>query len=199
MMKLLKTKKEMENAYLIKKHYFIREFVPEHMERAHNSTWMEPDRYIRREVSEDEYNEASKYSKNGVEIEKIPMSYKEFIEGAEKDFRYSLQQIEYNPTIETVDDAIFAVNQYFYIVDAKMDDFGHINDEIKNIIHKTKVLEKEGVLQILEILEAKKVILEKEKQREEEELARKKAEKAEKRRLARIAKMKRDLEKLENQ
>ena len=199
MAKLMKTESEMRNATREVKHYYISEFFPAHEERCHNDRWMEPAQWRQVEVDEDTYKNTKRSEQRGIKIEEIHVPYDEFISKWEKKFPVALHWAQRNPTLENVENAIFAVKQYGYILDVQCEQLSQLDDISSELKRKANRAEREGLNEILETLQAKLAVVQAEEEEKRREKAARDAEKAELKRLKRIAKLKKELQELENQ
>lgn len=197
MAKLLKTASEMQRVTREVKHYFISKFYPAHEQRCHNDRWMEPDQWLEIEVDEDTYKATKRSDKRGIQIEEIHVPYDEFVSKWEKQLPVSLRWAQRLPNLENVENAIFAVKQYGYILDVQCEQLSQLNDIHSELKLKAKRAEREGLNEIIVSLQPKLEALQAEEEVKRREKAARDAEKAELKRLKRIAKLKKELGELE--
>lgn len=208
MAKLLTTAEQMRNTTRPEKRYYVSWYERGYTERNHNDRWEVPGKTHIKEVTASEYQRSN--SKHSVDIVQVPVSFDEFTAFWKSSYEKRVLDFSQNQNLNTLKSAVFAVKQYGYIVDVKVGKLRFAQEEVKELLTEMLHNEREGINKLVEYLDIKKEKLLKEaeeekrlKEERKKERAIKKAEreakKAEKERLAKIAQMEKELEKLKNQ
>jgi len=205
MKKLLTTIKEMSNVTKEEQRYYISWYERGYTETCHNDRWEVPGKTHVLQVSKSEYDRSD--SKHLIRTVQVPMTFEEFSAVYEQTYKQSLRLLEEKPTQTNVKTAIFEVEQYSYIVKAKLLKFKSVSNTFDPILVEILEHELRSVKKILSMLEVKQEeILEKAKQQKvlnaqkkkerEERKAIREAKKAEEARLKKIKEMEQELAKL---
>lgn len=208
MAKLLTTAEQMRKATRPEKRYYVSWYERGYTERNHNDRWEVPGRTHIKEVTASEYQRSN--SKHSVDTVQVQVSFDEFTAFWKTSYEKRLLDFSQNQNLNTLKSAMFAVQQYGYIIDVKVEKLRFAHSQVKEMLTEMLHNEREGINKLIEYLETKKEKLLKEaeeekrlKEERKKERAIKKAEreakKAEKERLAKIAQMEKELEVLKHQ
>lgn len=174
MEKLITTEKEMLNVTKKVKRYTIITHIPGYTDSCHNDRWEVPGRDVSYNVTKYTYDNYKGEKHISEYNERI--SFEEFALSWKGTFEERLVKFGKNPNLENVKSAIFAVKQYGYILDVKINRVNVFNQKLNEALRQTIQTERDSLNLLLDELELELKVCQAQARKEKRLLNKKKKE-----------------------